>query len=233
MSDGLVAWLLQAAGEMPEGEAWLAPAERSTLAEMRFPRRRKEWRLGRWTAKSALAAHLNIGRPSLVLPRLEIRANEDGAPDALIDGRPLPWSVSLSHSQGLAMAAVTVRDTAVGCDLERIEPETPRYVMPYLTEREQGYLEQLPVASQPHLATLLWSAKESALKTLRTGLTLDTKAVEIEIEVPVAAAPGWQPLRVLYTQGQVSFHGWWRDYGAYVITLLTDSADAQPHRLKL
>ena len=91
----------------------------------------------------------------------------------------------------------------------------------------------IPTASRPHLATLLWSAKESALKALRTGLTLDTKAVEVEVQVPVAAAPGWQPLRVLSAQRQASFHGWWRDYGAYVITLLTDSADTRPHRLTL
>jgi len=227
-----VGWLLAAAAEVPAGERWLHPAERQALAQMRFARRRQEWRLGRWAAKQALTAQLDIGTSSSSLSRLEIRPGQNGAPDAFLDGVVVSGAVSLSHSHGLALAAVVTAEGTVGCDLERIEADTPRYVRSYLTAREQGYLDRVPDASRSHLATLLWSAKESALKALRTGMTLDTREVEVEIEVPLGAAPDWRPLRVLAARRQRSFHGWWRDSGTQVLTLLTDSATAVPLRLR-
>jgi len=216
--------------DVPQGQAWLAPVERQTLAQMRFARRRQEWIVGRWAAKSVLAGQFDLPSSPAALARLEIRTGENGAPDILMDDHPLPATVSISHSHGRALAAVTGAGIAVGCDLERIEGDTPRYVRSYLTAREQGYLDDVAAASRPHLATLLWSAKESALKALRTGMTIDTREVEVGLQLPIVAAPDWSPLRVIAAQRQRSFHGWWRDSGTHVLTLLTDSAAVRPRR---
>ena len=51
-------------------------------------------------------------------------------------------------------------------------------------------------------ANLIWSAKESALKVLRTGLRADTRTVEVVLESPAGItagaqrADGWQRLAV-------------------------------------
>ena len=223
-----IRWMLLRASALPEGDDWLGANERKVLPGLKFPKRRSDWRLGRFVAKQALASFTGIDR----LDRVEIIADEDGAPDPFIDGRAIESSISISHREDAAACAIAP-DARVGCDLEVVEPRSLRFVNDFFTDHERMAVQQTPSPHRDRHVALTWSAKESALKALRTGLTLDTKAVEVEIEVPVAAAPGWQPLSVLYAQRQASFHGWWRDYGAYVITLLTDSADAQPHRLTL
>ena len=74
------------------------------------------------------------------------------------------------------------RSPAVGCDLELVEPRTPGFVADFLTAAEQQ-----SVASRPDpdaAANLIWSAKESALKVLQTGLRRDTRSVEVAVDEP-------------------------------------------------
>ncbi|MGZ6641917.1 MAG: hypothetical protein ACXVFT_08780 [Solirubrobacteraceae bacterium] len=79
------------------------------LACLRLAKRRDDWRLGRWTAKAAVAAWLGVGAE-----RIEVLAAADGAPDAWLDGAPVPVSLSLSHRAGRALAAVTDIPAAIG-----------------------------------------------------------------------------------------------------------------------
>ena len=55
-----VYWLEQSDGDVPVGDGWLSAGERATLDRLRIPKRRADWRLGRWTAKCAAAAYLNL-----------------------------------------------------------------------------------------------------------------------------------------------------------------------------
>jgi 4'-phosphopantetheinyl transferase len=58
-------WLSQGMADAPVDDAWLSPREAAWVARMRFPKRRSEFRLGRWTAKRALALYLGReARPS-------------------------------------------------------------------------------------------------------------------------------------------------------------------------
>ena len=92
------AWLLDAAAHLPNDDAWLTPAERAHLVALRVQRRRTDWRLGRWTAKCAVA--LVDGRDDLTLDRIAIIATESGAPLALIDATPARCAISISHAAG-------------------------------------------------------------------------------------------------------------------------------------
>jgi hypothetical protein len=56
---------------------------------------------------------------------------------------------------------------------------------------------------------LVWSAKKSALKILRTGLRRDTRLVEVEPET--GTGDGWHPPTVRTVEGRTS-PGWWRRY---------------------
>src|SRR3954447_17285253 len=113
-------WLTRSLGDVPAADEWLSARERAVLAGLRVAKRRDDWRLGRWTAKAALGAGV------------EILAAADGAPEAWREGKRLPVSLSLSHRDGLALAAVAEAPSVVGCDLERLEPRSAGFVLDWL-----------------------------------------------------------------------------------------------------
>jgi hypothetical protein len=53
-----VYWLEQAVNDVPDNNNWLCTGELACLNRLRFAKRRADWRLGRWTAKRAVAARL-------------------------------------------------------------------------------------------------------------------------------------------------------------------------------
>jgi 4'-phosphopantetheinyl transferase len=204
-----VRWLLATAGEEPADDAWLTPTEREALEGLRIPYRRADWRLGRWVAKQAVAAWLGI-EPH----RIEIRPAPDGAPEAFLDGAPAPVALSISHRAGRAACAVAPAGTALGVDLELIEPRSDEFVQDYFTPAEQ----ELIAKDRLLHATLLWSAKESALKALREGLRMDTR--EVEVSLPEGeGSNGWSPLTVRRLATGEVFEGWWRREGELVMTV--------------
>jgi 4'-phosphopantetheinyl transferase len=219
-----VRWLLQAAADVPAGDGWLAPDERTRLAGMRAPARRADWRLGRWTAKRAVAGWL-AAQPAPAA--VEVRSAADGAPEVLVDGAPAPLVISLSHRAGLAVCMVAAAGVALGCDLELVEPRSDAFVADYLTAAERAAVQAAPVADRPLLVALHWSAKESALKALRTGLRLDTRWVAVD--PPQAGEPGrWNPLTVRHPATGRAFHGWWRHDAGRVLTMVAAPQPAPP-----
>lgn len=220
-----VDWLLQTAAEVAEGDAWLAPTERRVQSELGLPRRRAQWRLGRWTAKLALTRRLGIGRDDLA--RLEVRAASDGAPEARLDGAALPLVLSISHCGDQGLAALAAQGVAVGVDLERVEARSGAFVREFFTLAEQHWLAEGLAERQAESATLIWSAKESALKALRTGLRRDTRSVEVTFPPSTCAPqravdPAWASLAVRDLEGGRSFGGAWRRVGEGVLTLVTE-----------
>lgn len=217
-----IRWLLATAGEEPADDAWLTPAERETLDRLRLPHRRADWRLGRWAAKQAVAAWLDE-QGKLFPGKIEIRPAPDGAPEAFLDGAPLPVAISLTHRAGRAACAIVPAGTAVGIDLERIEPRSDEFVQDYFTPTEQ----ELIAKDRLLHPTLLWSAKESALKALREGLRMDTREVEVGLGEG-EGSDGWAPLTVRrLATGQV-FEGWWRRDGDLLMTLAAAPTSAKP-----
>ena len=159
----IVGWLEQDSADVAADEHWLTPGERECLAAMRFAKRRADWRLGRWTAKCALAAFLALPDRAEDFARIEVRAAPSGAPEAFFLGRPAPASLSLSHSNGRALCAVGPPGGAVGCDLERVEPRSARFVSDWFTRPEQQLVRAVPFTPRARLVTLLWSAKRYAI----------------------------------------------------------------------
>ncbi len=71
-----VYWLTRSESDLPADADWLAPGEVAVVSRLTMPKRERDWLLGRWTAKQALAAlpgpHRLSIRPS-DFDRLEIR----------------------------------------------------------------------------------------------------------------------------------------------------------------
>jgi 4'-phosphopantetheinyl transferase len=222
-----VAYLLHCAADVPDDDDWLTLAERVHLDTLRIPKRRDEWRLGRWTAKGALALYAD--RSDLVPSRIAILADDSGVPAALIDGVRAPMTLSISHAGGRALCTVAPADIALGCDLEQIEPRSEIFVRDYFTPAECALVDRATGAQQARLVTLIWSAKEAALKALREGLRLDTRVVEIDVP---CAAPGreWRPFVATYAEGGRRFDGWWH-CGDMVATIATAPALDTPRAL--
>lgn len=205
--------------EVPAGEGWLSAAERATLAGLRFSARRCDWRLGRWAARRAVAAVLGVESEGV-----EVRPAADGAPEALVDGRPAPVTISISHRAGLG-ACLAVRAPALaGCDLELVEPRSPALARDFFTPAELAWVGSAAPACRDLAVALVWSAKESALKAMREGLRLDTR--EVEVALGVSAAGRWRALSVGHATR--TFGGWWRPEGRHVLTVVTEPAGAPP-----
>ncbi len=226
---GTVFWYEQVNSHVPPGDDWLSDHELACLARMRFPKRRSDWRLGRWTAKCGIASILGTGNDLAHLVRIEIRPALSGAPEAFVDGKPAGVVISLSHRGGWGACAMTRSPAALGCDLELVEPRSTAFMADYFVAEELALLAQ--TCKVDRLATLLWSAKESALKALTTGLRLDTRDVVVTSVADPMARSGdaetgvkssvrtWEVLEVSCRSGQL-LQGWWNCNEAMVRTVI-------------
>ncbi len=226
---GELRWHSAGMVEVPADPTWHDDALAARLASMPYTKRRDEAELGRWTAKQALARAMGMDPADQAgLRRILIRNAADGAPEAFVDGAPAGMRIAMTDRADWAVCAVLTGPDDIGCDLELVEPRSAAFVRDYFTAAEQetvaGY------AAPPDLtANLIWSAKESALKVLRTGLRRDTRSVEVTLETPPAHGhTRWQPLRVRDVVDGVSFPGYWIRYGAFILTVATRHATDPP-----
>src|SRR6516162_11237684 len=131
-----VYWLEQTEADVPRENDWLSASEAVRLNSIRIAKRRADWRLGRWTAKRALALYMNVPGHPQSLTKIEIRPAASGAPEVFFANKPAAVSISLSHRAGTAICAVALSGAALGCDLEVIEPRSNSFVADYFTAEE-------------------------------------------------------------------------------------------------
>jgi 4'-phosphopantetheinyl transferase len=222
-----VYWLEQTADDVPEKNDWLSRSEVFSLDKLRFAKRRADWRLGRWTAKSALAAHSNSSSSPSALAEIEIWPAPSGAPEALFKNKLAPVTISLSHRDSRAICAVGPAAIELGCDLELIEPRSDAFIADYFATQEQELIARQTAEDRLRILALLWSGKESALKALHTGLRLDTRCVIVEPVDISFLNNGWSPFRVRYDGCRI-FHGWWCVAGYLVRTLVAAPPPSLP-----
>ncbi|MGA5299593.1 4'-phosphopantetheinyl transferase family protein [Nucisporomicrobium flavum] len=213
-------WLARGETSLPDGEEWLSPVETARAAALRFPKRRTEYLLRRLAGKHAASLVLGRSLEPAALAGVEVLNAADGSPYLLVNGAAPGFDVSLADRAGWAVCVVGRR---AGCDLELVEPRSPAFVRDYLTAAEQRL-----AAGDELAANLIWSAKESALKVLRTGLRRDTRSVEVTPDP--AGGDGWGALGVRVAGGP-PLTGWWRREGAFVITVVTPAPDVPPIHL--
>jgi 4'-phosphopantetheinyl transferase len=213
----MIACSVSSVSAVPEGDEWLGPRERVVQAKLTLPKRRSEWRLGRFVAKQLLSSVTGV----VDLDRIQIIAAEDGAPEGFLDDQPLPVSLSITHRSGVGACAAT-EDARVGCDLEAIEPRTQRFVDDFFTSLERASVSKTLDSLRDRHIALTWSAKESALKVLRAGLRRDTRNVQVDIDDPAAVGDGWHGLTTSVSPEGKTLSGWWRQDRDVVLTLVCD-----------
>lgn len=221
-------WLARRREELPSGLDWLSSEEQRHLGRLDVEKRRSDWLVGRWTAKSALRANLNLVGRDTDPADLTVRQAADGAPEALLRGRPLPLALSISHRGGWGLCALGPEEMLVGCDLELVEARSPAFLEDYFTTREQAALRAAPAGEIDRLATLFWAAKESVLKALRVGLRADTRRIRAEVPGRPGAGKDWCRLIVQDTQSDRRFGGWSRMLGNLTVVLVTSPPSGEP-----
>jgi 4'-phosphopantetheinyl transferase len=166
------------------------------------------------------------------LARVEVVAAADGAPEARLDGRPAPVALSLSHRAERALAVVSDPGTALGCDLEWIEPRSRAFVSDWLAPAEQALVEGAG-ARRDLAANLLWTAKEAAAKVRREGLRLDVRGAVADPGDLEGAGPEWRRLVVSWPDGPRPTRGWWRAEPDWVMAVAGEPAPGVPPALEL
>jgi 4'-phosphopantetheinyl transferase len=150
---------------------------------------------------------------------------------AFYRGEQAPIAVSMTDRADWAVCVVGPGDRAVGCDLELVEDRSDAFVRDWFTPAEQDLVVAADTGEGRQLvANLVWSAKESALKVLQTGLRRDTRSVEVDV-VDAAGHARWARLVVRSEEG-VAFPGWWRRYGDFVLTFAADAERGAPISLE-
>jgi len=218
-----VYWLPQIESDIPAGSTWLSAGEIERLDSIRFPKRRADWRLGRWTSKCAVAAYLHDSYDLSHLSNIEVRAGVSGAPEIFQNNRRSALNISLSHRDGFSICALAPVNMLLGCDVETIEPRSEAFVSDYFADEERELLARIPQNERPEIVAALWSAKESALKAMQIGLRADTRFVvvhDLDLDGNRDSAKSvWRPMQVSW-QGQTHFYGWWRIAGKFVLTVV-------------
>lgn len=214
---GLVHYTIQDWQQLPTELDWLTAGERARLEGFRFDKRRRDWLSGRWAAKIALMGI--SGLPKGDIDRFEITSAPNGAPLPRLDGWPYRARLSLSHSNDRAFCTVSREMTALGCDIELVEPRSEAFVETYFTESEREHVDSSSPLFRDSLVTKIWSAKESTLKALRTGLQTDTRSVEV-IDNGDCAGADWDIARTIVADAG-EFSCLWRLDGQFVLSIVT------------
>lgn len=232
----MIDWLTQASADCAAPvKQWLTVEEQAQYVALKSDKRRHDWRLGRWAAKRLLQVTLRHRTGECPpLTALAIHNAPDGAPYATWDlGKHGEWGavLSLSHTGDQAFCALSYEPIPLGADIEYVEPRAVEFVNDYFTQPEIALVMHAPSFARDQHITAIWSAKEAALKALRLGLTVDTRAITCHIQPMRHGPAAWMPFEIETASARIprapSLMGWWRTLGRYVLTLVAGRAQAE------
>lgn len=223
-------WLLECAeSQMPPTLSWLSDSEMAILRSYQRPKRRRDWLLGRWTAKQLVARHFAPGDMHL-LSGFSILPDQAGIPVVFKGTRRVDLSLSLSHRDGRALSVIASDHIQIGCDLEKNESRSRAFVETFFTDSEIAQIDHFEKNRWPAAATLIWSAKESVLKLLGVGLRVDTRCVSVSIDQAGATTLDWHPFSASLVDG-TSFTGWWK-VDPFLIRTVAVNVVSSPPRIQ-
>jgi 4'-phosphopantetheinyl transferase len=209
----------------------LSVTEQARYARLKIEKRRRDWLLGRWTAKHLLQTYLSQPSHEVVpLDALVVESRADGVPFAVwcrgAESQLLTVQLSISHSQAHAFCALAPQSshacTSLGADIEKVEPRSSAFVADFFTPDEADSVWRASDQQRALLVTLIWSAKEAALKALHKGLSADTRRISVVCDLTDRTTCAWAPLRFDLDPGafgESTASGWWRVAGEFVLTL--------------
>jgi 4'-phosphopantetheinyl transferase len=228
-----VYWSSKSIGDVPEDQNWLSESEKQFLETLRFPKRRQDWLLGRWTAKYLLQkVHPDCSTEKIV--DISILKAKNGAPYISLENENLSGMLSLTHRGKIAVAAWCGHpQIKLGVDLEEIEPKQDNFINDFFTSDEAAQVFALPAEQRAWSASLIWSAKESMLKVLQSGLSMDTRQIAIG-RLQGFGTSGWQVIPILRTPNRMKYQAlFWRTINSGVLTMAVLSDEIEVGNISL
>lgn len=157
-------------------ETFLAPDEIARANRFRFARHRRRFVVARGVLRQLIGSYLNIDPQNLTFIY-----GDKGKP--FLDRTELPLQFNLSHSHELALFAFTLKHS-IGIDLEYIRPvpDALKIASRFFSPQEDRMLREIEQEQQAQLFFRLWTAKESYLKAVGTGLADSLSNIEIAFD---------------------------------------------------
>jgi 4'-phosphopantetheinyl transferase EntD len=169
---------------------YLLPEELALLSPRAAPKRIAEFVAGRVAARRAVARLSGQDPRSPLFRILREGDGPTGLPTVVTSASGASLYVSISHADGLAIAAAAPR--RIGIDLATIQPQAQSFLDETFSPRELGqwatWLKSDP--NSPLTVTTAFAAKEAALKWLGTGFGMALRGIEV---VPDAACRSRSP----------------------------------------
>ena len=131
---------------------------------LKFERRQRSYLIGRYTAKKAVAALVQLGD----LRNIIIEQGIFSQP-VVRCGDERNIQVSITHAEEIGAAIAFPEAHPMGIDLQEINVKRRAVIESQATEVEKEFVKSLP-CPYDMLLTLLWTAKEALSKVLKTGM---------------------------------------------------------------
>jgi len=148
-------------------------------------------------------AVLDLALASEGLREREVRLDRNSRGKPCLAGRP-ELRFNLSHSGRFAVCALS--DQEVGADVEEIGKVREALFRRVCTLRELAAMEGLDPEHRQDRFFQLWTAKESFLKYLGTGLSRPPREVEVELEPAASLSLEDRPQAVALFQRKAEGH---------------------------
>jgi len=216
--------------DVPGHFDWMHPSEKLFLKSLKFPKRRSDWTLGRFTVKTLLQESI-LG--DLELKDFYILPGEKRAPVLHVpqgvsnarrpsNARGTSITVSISHSHQKTFCITSDNHQNIGCDLELIEDRSPNFLKDYFTKKEHSLFEDLwkKYLDSKTYFTLCWSAKEAVMKATRLGMSLHPKKIQLKnVEIEDAE---WNKIEILNLKTDQNYYGYWKENDGMIYVYLSD-----------
>ena len=167
---------------LDQAQRGLEPRERERLAALAWPGPRRDFLIGRWLLRRALARA--TGRPAA---GFGFEPGPHGRPQPIHaefgPERPLP-DLNLSHGGGLVVVALCDGAT-VGIDGESVARRLPaRRLDRFLSAAEHADLLAADASDRQERFWRLWTLKEAYLKAIGSGITGSLGSFAIRLRDP-------------------------------------------------
>jgi 4'-phosphopantetheinyl transferase len=184
----------QPAGVVGGLRGLLSADELARADRFHFERGKERYTVGRGVLRTLLGRYMGVPARALVFAY-----NEFGKPE--IAGSDVCFN--LSHSHGVALAAVT-RGRAIGVDIERVREEVvrERIAERFFSPAEARALAGLPPGRQAQAFFDCWTRKEAWIKARGQGLSIALDSFEVTL------GPG-EPARLVATRPDAEEAGRW------------------------
>ncbi|WP_438432133.1 4'-phosphopantetheinyl transferase family protein [Gorillibacterium sp. sgz500922] len=160
-----------------EVQSFLHAEELDYFHELRFEKRIKSYLIGRYAAKQAFVHQIGGDR----LQQVAIKNGIFGQP-VLASPHSSHLQVSITHCGDIGGAIAFPEACPMGIDIESISILSQSGFLSQMTNTEKGLVGKLQMEngrSVAEIVTLIWSAKESLSKVLKTGLTVPFEILEV------------------------------------------------------